>query len=201
MAKLLFPSIIWSVNTEQPHIYLTFDDGPHPEYTPQILDILAAANAKATFFVVGEKAEAHPDIVRLALSEGHTLGIHSQTHCSLLFKTKRMLDYEIETSYNTLIRITSERPVYFRPPYGHFTPRLIKIIQENGMKMVMWTHMTYDFSVSVSDKNILHHISKNMSPGTIIVFHDGHILSQRTVSLLHDVIGIVHKHNMLCTKL
>ena len=201
MLKALYPTIMWSVTTEGPHMYLTFDDGPHPIHTPRILEILSTLNARATFFVIGDRAHLHPELIRDMMMQGHTIGIHAQTHSSMLFKSKSDLNTEIDKSLETLNAITSQRPVYFRPPYGHFTPHLIKLTAQKGLKLVMWTHMTYDFSPRVSDQRIYRNISKNLHKGTIVVFHDGHTTSNRTVSILPKVIEIIYNNNMKCTNL
>jgi len=201
LLERLFPSIIWSVKTEQPSIYLTFDDGPHPIYTPKILEILNRKNAKASFFLIGNRAIKHKKIVQLIYEQKHTIGIHSQNHPYMIFKTTKTLQQEIDRSISIVTDITSQKPAYFRPPYGYFTPKLIKLVHDRGLQFVMWTHMTYDFADKVSEKKIYCNIRKNMKRGTILVFHDGHRNSNRTVSILPEIIDIIKDHNMLCSNL
>lgn len=184
----LFPEIVWTKDTESPNIFLSFDDGPHPKFTPQILDILKTYNSKATFFPIGEKVQRHPEIISRIFEEGHTIGIHSQTHHRLIFKSRARLIHELLEPQKIIKEIIDWKPSLFRPPYGYFSPRLLKICRQLKITVIMWTVMSYDFNPKTSAEQIIDKIIRQLSNGTIIVFHDGHTNSHRTVKILPPII-------------
>lgn len=152
-------------------VALTFDDGPDPEVTPRVLDLLARHSAKATFFVIGEKAERHPDLIRAILEQGHTLGNHSYHHFPfLMLKGKAVLRREIESA-QTLFKQFGVIPLAFRPPVGITNPNLWRELLELGMFCV-------NFSCRVGDmgnrriRNLAARLLNKARPGDIILLHD-----------------------------
>ena len=168
--KKIYSSYLWSVDTKENVLYLTFDDGPHPEATPFVLDELKKYNAKATFFCIGKNVLAYPDIYRRILDEGHSVGNHTQHHLNG-WKTKDDLYLAdvIEASHY----IDS---ALFRPPYGRITSfkakNIHKALKKDRATIVMWDVLSGDFDISVSGRKCLENVVFNATKGSIIVFHD-----------------------------
>ena len=150
--------------------YLTFDDGPHPEITPQILDILKKYNQKATFFCIGKNIEQYPEISKQIHDEGHTIGNHSFSHSFYFdfFRTKKVIA-ELEKT-NTLIKnITGKECKIFRPPYGVTNPNIAKAVKKLNLQLIGWKIRSLD--TVKNKKTVLKRLEK-AKPGDIILFHD-----------------------------
>ena len=157
----------------QPRVALTFDDGPHPEDTPAILGVLAAAGARATFFFVGKKAREHPELVREVARSGHEVEAHSDTHpwwFSLAGKGR--LRREVRRSVATLTQLSGRRPRFFRPPMGHKGLSLEETLREEGLEMVTWSARPFD-TVSRSPQAIQTRLLDRARPGGILLLHEG----------------------------
>ena len=141
----IFPNILWSKPEKRDTVFLTFDDGPHEIYTPQILDILEEHNAKATFFLMGEKLKTNKELVFRLRDSGHSIGIHGYRHDSMLLKSRKIIREQIERTKDEL-ELLIEKPVQlFRPPYGMFNRAVLKECQHLSLRPVMWSFLTYDF--------------------------------------------------------
>ncbi len=193
-----FPQILWSRDA---HVHFTFDDGPDLQFTPRILDVLKQHQCKASFFLVGEKARALPEIVVRIAAEGHTVGLHGYHHQKMIGRTRSALTASLQKSQEVINSLIGSHPIYFRPPYGWFTPRLIHICHALGLRLVMWDIMSYDYDLRISDDCILRQLEKRLKNGSIVVFHDGHVNSARTIQLLPPAIKIVQKTGMLLNPL
>lgn len=128
--------MISEVTTSQKAIAITFDDGPNPIYTPQVMDILLAANAKATFFVVGEQVEKNPEIVKRAYAEGHEIGNHTYTHPKLSQLPREQCLEEIKRNEKMIKSLIGHNPVVFRPPFLDCHQELASILGEKGYSMI-----------------------------------------------------------------
>ena len=164
IAKLLFPSGIWK-GKESDSIYLTFDDGPNPEVTPWVLDLLNEFQIKATFFLVGKNVKDYPELLNRIISEGHQIGNHTMNH-----------ECGTKTGINTYISSVSQAEIYiqsdlFRPPYGKITRNQFKKLLDGGKKIVFWSWLSYDFDKNISPKKIIQK-AKDIKGGDILVFHD-----------------------------
>lgn len=164
--KKFFSSLIWSIDTEEKHLYLTFDDGPHPTITPYVLQQLENYNAKASFFCIGKNVLKHPDIYQQIISNGHTVGNHTNNHLNA-FKTSSK-DY-IENILKAREVIKSN---LFRPPYGKLTPFKKTLINKAGFKIIMWDVLSGDFDTKISAKHCTENVLFNATKGSIIVLHD-----------------------------
>lgn len=166
-------------------IALTFDDGPSPETTPMILQLLDSYNFKATFFVIGEKAEKHPDLIRAILAAGHTIGNHSWTHDSLLMLRKqKTLHKDIQKSQQLLCSF-GFRPLLFRPPVGITNPLLKSVLQTENLQTVTFSCRAFDGGnkrVTGLAKRIL----RKISPGDILLLHDLPPQGEEGVSALQE---------------
>jgi len=165
LPALFFPSLIWRVKTRSKLIYLTFDDGPVPEVTPQVLDILDAFGWKATFFCVGENVVKYPDLYQEILARGHRTGNHSYNHI-------RGFRYATE-EYVQNVKKASEmiQSKLFRPPHGRIKPAQLKALRKE-YDIVMWDVITYDYDRKRSPERILKTIRRNLRKGSVVVFHD-----------------------------
>ena len=151
---------------------LTFDDGPAPPFTDQILDILAERKIPATFFLCGKNVERYPEIARRIVREGHAIGNHTYSHPLLYLRTPRFMAEEIDRTQDVIERVTGVKPVLFRPPYGARWPGLMPILKARGLKMVMWSATGYDWKYQT--EQIVSATTREMHPGAVILLHDGH---------------------------
>ncbi|MFN8286422.1 MAG: polysaccharide deacetylase family protein [Chitinophagales bacterium] len=175
--KALYPDCTWRVDTGKKAIYLTFDDGPIPEVTPFVLDELKKWKAKATFFCIGKNIEAHPQIFKRILKEGHSIGNHTQDHLSgWKHQNKTYLsnitrcDESIKTVLDSKLKQKHSKPL-FRPPYGKLKPSQYKALKDK-YRIVMWDVLTYDFDLKIPKSRVLKAALKHTEAGSIIVFHD-----------------------------
>ncbi|GAB1415692.1 polysaccharide deacetylase family protein [Paludibacter sp.] len=163
--RLLFPNLTWRVRTIDKLIYLTFDDGPIPEVTPLVLDILDKYGWKATFFCVGDNVHKYPEVYVEILKRGHAVGNHTFNHV-------RGYRYSVE-DYVENVRKASEfiDSKLFRPPHGRIKKSQIKALKDD-YKIIMWDLITYDYDKNKNPDYILKTIKKNLRKGSVIVFHD-----------------------------
>ena len=164
----LWPSLQWE--GPAPHLYLTFDDGPIPEVTPWVLDTLAEAGVKATFFCVGDNARKHPHILERIKAEGHRVGNHTMHHVSGWGTPLAKYEAEVALAQDWLNTPAGE-PRLFRPPYGRIGRKQRKGLQQD-FRIVMWTVLTADYDRRLSPKACLRASIKATQPGSIVVFHD-----------------------------
>ncbi len=166
-------------------IALTFDDGPNPAWTPHLLDLLAEHNVKATFFMLGSRAEQEPELVRRVAAEGHLIGNHSWSHPNLAWTAAGRVREELARTNDVLQQITGERVQYFRPPFGARRPVVFRIARELGLTPVLWNAMTSDWSKTDAEE-IAGALAKKIDGlqksgrAANIVLHDGGHLAQGT---------------------
>ncbi len=163
-----------SVHVDGPYIALTFDDGPNATLTPKLLDLLAAHHLKATFFVVGQNAADHPDILKRAVREGHEIGNHSWSHPNLGKMSDEAVRRELQKTDDAITAAIGKRPTLMRPPYGSITTRQKNWIhQEFGYRIIIWDVDPLDWKrpgPSVVTSRIL----KETHAGSIVLSHDIH---------------------------
>ena len=166
--KWLYPSLTWDISSGTKRVYLSFDDGPHPEITAFVLDELKKYDAKATFFCIGDNVRKFPDIFDRILKEGHRIGNHTYNHLNG-WKTSD-IDYlhNIERAGKL---IDSD---LFRPPYGKIRRSQIAAIKQKWpqTKIIMWDVLSGDFDKNISENKCLNNVITNVKSGSIIVFHD-----------------------------
>jgi len=161
----LFPSITWMGDSNDKSVYLTFDDGPVPEATPWVLDLLSKYDVKASFFCVGDNVESHPEIYQRIEQEGHVIGNHSNAHIS-------GWDVSHDDYLSNIAQATTViKSKLYRPPYGKMTYRQMKSIQQN-FKIIMWDILSGDFDAKISPEKCYSNVMENLEPGSIVVFHD-----------------------------
>jgi len=155
-----------------PAIYLTFDDGPHPDRTHRILDQLADVGSKATFFVIGRRARRSPGTVRRLLEEGHSVGCHTWRHWSARHLAGEDYLTDVRRSRDEIEQITGQHIDLFRPPYGELTPlTLLKLILE-GFRIIHWTCDTHDFLLPTIPDLRQSFAERPLVDGDIVLMHD-----------------------------
>lgn len=156
----------------RPCVALTFDDGPSPDVTVRVLDILRQKGAKATFFVVGRQVERHPELARRAVTEGHVVANHTYTHPPLFcFLSPRRLGEEIERTQEVIFGATGVRPRHFRSPVGLRHPLLKAKLERANLGLVLWRLRTYD-TRRVTRDELHRRILDGVRPGAIVLLHD-----------------------------
>lgn len=167
LLKSIYHHRIWDMPTKEKKIYLTFDDGPHPEITAFVLDELKKYNAKATFFCIGKNVEAYPETYKRILMEGHATGNHTHNHLNG-WKVEEKEYFENIAKAKKLIDSN-----LFRPPYGRLSNFAAKHLNENaGFNIIMWTVLSGDFDVKLGGQECFKNVIKNTEAGSIVVFHD-----------------------------
>jgi peptidoglycan/xylan/chitin deacetylase (PgdA/CDA1 family) len=154
-------------------VALTFDDGPDPLWTPRVLDVLAEHRAVATFFVIGRKAEAHPDLVRDILRAGHSVGLHSYNHDRLFaLRSERRVREDLERAIAVLEGIAGRRPVLFRPPIGHTNPVIARVADGLDLSVVGWSIGARDGVAGVRPADVVARVRRDLRDGAIVLLHD-----------------------------
>jgi len=165
--RLLFPKSRWRIKVPgKKTVYLTFDDGPIPEITPWVLDLLDSCQIKATFFCVGDNVRKYPEVYRQLLDRGHQTGNHTFHHVQ---GWKNKTSFLLENAQKAGELIAS---ALFRPPHGHMRMHQNKALRKAGYSVVMWDVVTRDYSRFMTPEQVLQNVKKYTRDGSIIVFHD-----------------------------
>jgi peptidoglycan/xylan/chitin deacetylase (PgdA/CDA1 family) len=205
--QLFVPTIFQGPGTEA-RIAFTFDDGPDPAFTPQVLDVLREFGAKATFFVVGRCADAHPELLERTAREGHLIGSHTYSHAnSFHFWSARRMAADIARGIATVERVVGTRPRYFRPPQGLRVPPLREALASLGapVSCVTWTVRGLD-TVTRSAAAIAARVERGLGPGAIVTLHDGSSLGgyrdrTATIEALRTVLRSCRERGLTCVRL
>lgn len=177
-------------------IAITFDDGPHPEFTPKVLDLLNKYNAKATFFCIGKYIEKHPEIVKTILDQGHTIGNHTYSHENSFgfYKTAKVVK-DLEKTNEIITKHFSLTPQLFRPAFGVTNPRIARAVKYLRFTSIGWNIRSLD-TTKRSEKVILNRIVPKVSKGDVILLHD---TSEKTVIVLEQLLQFLEKENLKST--
>jgi peptidoglycan-N-acetylglucosamine deacetylase len=167
-------------------VYLTFDDGP-TVYTSEILSVLQAKGAPATFFVVGELAALNPSIVQHAHAGGHGIGDHTWSHPDLTLLPPALVQLELESTANEIERLTGTRPTLWRPPYGAFNGVVTAIASSLGLSMRLWDVDPTDWTLPGTEA-IVSRVVNNVNDGDIVLLHDGGGDRSQTVAAVPRII-------------
>jgi len=165
---MLYRGLVWRVPTAEKVLYLSFDDGPHPVATPFVLDELGKYGAKGTFFCIGKNVEAHPEIYRRILMEGHRVGNHTQDHLNGWKVDDRRYLENIRAAAR---RIDSN---LFRPPYGRIGALQSLVLRSApfNYSIIMWDVLSADFDLALTGERCARNVIRDGRPGSIVVFHD-----------------------------
>lgn len=162
--QTILPGMIWRISTSEPVIYLTFDDGPTPDLTPWLLDLLNDYRARATFFCLGKQVKTYPALFQRIVDEGHSVGHHTFHHPDGWQVAGKKYTEDVENGHSQIASLL------FRPPYGRLTPGQYFSLMKR-YKIVMWDILTADFNTTKSPDHVFQE-AKKAEPGSIIVFHD-----------------------------
>lgn len=181
--------VVWEVDTEQKVVSLTFDDGPDPDNTASILDLLQQYDAKATFFLIGEKVKRNPELAQRAFREGHELANHTYHHLFLSKKSYGKLEKEIVDTEKAIMEATGSRPTLFRPPGGIYNENLIQLARQHGYVVVLWSwHLdTRDWSRPGVER-IVSKVLGKVQNGNIVLFHDYVEGGSQTIAALKKIL-------------
>jgi peptidoglycan/xylan/chitin deacetylase (PgdA/CDA1 family) len=179
---LIIPSLTWKVQTNDKVVFLTFDDGPHPDITPWVLGELSRFNARATFFCVGRNVVQYPETYRQVLAGGHAVGNHTFDHLSGWSHSQNAYFSNIDAC----ARVVSSK--LFRPPYGRIVPWQISSIRQKGYEIIMWDILTRDYDAGVDIGQSVKATVQNTKPGSVIVFHDSVKAANQLRQLLPQVL-------------
>jgi peptidoglycan/xylan/chitin deacetylase (PgdA/CDA1 family) len=173
--RLLGPNLVRlpAAAAARNEVSLNFDDGPDPEVTPRVLDVLDRHRARASFFCIGEKAAAYPEIVREIARRGHSVENHSHGHRhAFAFHGLRGLRREVDAAQAAIAGITGAAPAFFRAPAGFRSPLLDPVMAACGLRYVSWTRRGYD-TVQRDPAAVLRRLIRGLQPGDILLLHDG----------------------------
>lgn len=189
---------------ESSKIAFTFDDGPDPIYTPILLDLLKKNEVKATFFVVGSRAEKHPELIQRMHQEGHLIGIHNYVHHSNWFMSPWKVRKGLEDTAEIIKNVIGVRPVYYRPPWGMLN--LFDFVNRSKYKIILWSIMAQDWRTSGGSEKIKQRLS-SIKGGDVILLHDcGDTLGaeleapRNTINALKDVLKQVKTKGFTCVR-
>ena len=184
--------VVWEIKTTEKIVAITFDDGPNPKYTAQVLDLLAKYEAKATFFIIGENAEKNPELVLRQYEEGHELANHTYTHPWT--PSVKRLEKELKQTNEIIFSITGFRPTLFRPVGGQYTDEMINTAIKNGFKVVMWSwHQDTEDWSNPGVQKIVDTVLNGMKPGNVILFHDSGGDRRQTLQALDKILPELKK--------
>jgi peptidoglycan/xylan/chitin deacetylase (PgdA/CDA1 family) len=154
-------------------VALTFDDGPHPLWTPHVLDVLAKHRAVATFFVVGRKVDEHPEVLRAILDAGHTVGLHSYAHDRLFaLRGEARVRADLERGVSAIAKVTGERPRLFRPPIGHTNPTIARAAYALDLAVIGWSVRGRDALAGAEPRDVVSRVKRGLNDGAIVLLHD-----------------------------
>jgi peptidoglycan/xylan/chitin deacetylase (PgdA/CDA1 family) len=176
---------IWRGDPTRKEIALTFDDGPHPSFTPRLLDLLQQLHVKATFFLVGKKVDQAPQIVARIAQEGHEVANHTYDHINLGKVSPEIVEAEIRRGNEAIYRACGKQPTLFRPPGGHHEEKVLQAAEKLNMITILWTEDPADFANPGADI-IEERIFKKLGNGADILLHDG---IEQTLQMLPDLVA------------
>jgi len=154
-------------------VALTFDDGPHPEHTLRVLDLLDEAGVKATFFLIGRKVAAYPEVVRAIVKRGHAVGVHGYVHSRLFsFLSVEAVRLDVARAIDAISAATGQTPTLFRPPIGHTSPRVAQALKAFELTVVAWSLRGLDGLRGARPERVAARIVPHLKDGSIVLLHD-----------------------------
>ena len=163
--RMLFPETIWRIPGDKKTVYLTFDDGPIPQVTPWVLDVLDYYEVKATFFCVGDNVARNPNLFQVIRNRGHQVGNHTMNHVQGMSMSPEKYVRNVMNAHDLI------QSRLFRPPHGHMLPGQAKLLKKD-FSIIMWDVVTRDYSNKLSGEQVFGNVKRYARNGSIIVFHD-----------------------------
>ena len=190
-SPVLYPTLVRG-RSDKPQVSLTFDDGPDPEITPRLLDMLAEHEARATFFVIGRQLEKSLAIGKRMLDEGHELGNHSWQHSRLQnFYSTAGHGVQIDRCSQLIKSLTGhEHDPLYRPPVGLKSPAMARAAHKRKLRAVAWSIHSRD-TIMRDAKAIVRNVLSRIRPGDIVLLHDGHDLDNRHRPIIHEIVPLL----------
>jgi len=181
----------YKISTNQ--VAITFDDGPHPYFTPKVLELLREYNAKATFFCIGKNIEKHPELFQQMVNEGHTISNHTYSHAnSIGFMKTSDLILEMQKTNSIIKKITGLEAKLFRPPFGVTNPRIKRALKNVGLQSIGWSIRSLD-TTSKPKEQILKTICNKLTKGDVVLLHD---TSDKSVEILEQLLLFLKQNKM-----
>ena len=184
--RMWFPEAIWRIPGDKKTVYLTFDDGPIPQVTPWVLDVLDYYEVKATFFCVGDNVASNPNLFKTIRERGHQVGNHTMNHVQGMSMTPEKYVRNVQNAHDLI------QSRLFRPPHGHMLPGQAKLLKKD-YSIIMWDVVTRDYSNKLSGEQVFGNVKRYARNGSIIVFHDSikaernlHYALPRTINWLRE---------------
>lgn len=191
VVKALYSSLVWNMPRNTNEVYLTFDDGPHDQITPQVLTHLKNHKAQAGFFCIGKNIVQNPGVFLEIKNDGHSIGNHTYDHVNG-WKTNNDVYFDSVKKCQDLTQTD-----LFRPPYGKITRQQSKQLR-NDYKIIMWDVLSGDFDKNVTKEKCLNNVLKNIQPGSIVVFHDSEKAAERMLYALPKVLDFIAEKQWVC---
>ena len=184
-------------------VALTFDDGPHPEGTPAMLETLRAAGATATFFLVGEQVELRPALAADIAAAGHEIALHGYRHTLLLRRTTRALEADLDRAVDAIRDATGSAPRCYRPPYGVFSAAGLTLARSRSLSPLLWSRWGRDWERRATPETIARRATAGLEPGDVVLLHDSDSYSssgswRRTAAALPSILDAVATLGVPC---
>ncbi|HYG50590.1 MAG TPA: polysaccharide deacetylase family protein [Flavobacteriales bacterium] len=194
VVKALYSSLVWNMPRHTNNVYLTFDDGPHPQITADVLTQLEQYNAKASFFCIGNNILKFPEVFKQVAAKGHAIGNHTFNHVNGWKTANR--DY-----YRNILKCQElMQTKLFRPPYGKITREQTRVVSTR-FDIIMWDVLAGDFDLRVNGEKCLDNVIKNIRPGSIVVFHDSEKAAEKMLYALPRVLEFIAEKKWNCAPL
>jgi len=182
-------------------VALTFDDGPHPEGTPAVLDELERRGVAATFFLVGEQVERRPALAAEIAAAGHRIALHGHRHRNLLRVTPAALAEDLERASSVIAEATGSVPDLYRPPYGIFSPAGLMLTRRRGLRPLLWSRWGHDWRARATAGSIAGEVTRDLRGGDVLLLHDADFYSaegswRRTAAALPLVLDEIERRGL-----
>ena len=181
--------MINEIPTAQRVVAITFDDGPNPVYTPQVLEIFSEAKGKATFFMIGEQMRNHPEVVEQVANQGHEIGNHTLTHPKLSQLSIQDCLKEIEETEKLIKKLAGRKPVVFRPPYLDYNQETVSLLQRKRYPMIGAVNLDAQDWEQPGALHILEKSREAVKNGSILIFHDGYGDRSQTIEAVRILVS------------
>jgi peptidoglycan-N-acetylglucosamine deacetylase len=198
----MFAPILCRGASRRPEVALTFDDGPSPLSTPNVLAELARHNARATFFVLGAKAQNNQELLQSIHAAGHEIGLHGFEHDRLFsIRHPSRIEAELVRAQSIVRAVTGQTPRLFRPPVGHVSPRTAVAVRRLGLTLVGWNVRARDGLAGTTAAKVLRRVLPRLAPGAIVLLHDASEREQYQpagVAALPEILAEIHRRGLAC---